>query len=89
MLDVGDFVEITAEVENEQRDGIVARGAEDGVGVGGDGADEREIDQGGDQLREAAANGSVVVDMWNLGMELIPGEPAGFFLGKRSCNGQD
>jgi len=83
VFDIGDLVEIAAEVENEQRDGIVARGAEDGIGVGGDGADEREIDEGGDELREAAANGSVVVDMDKLGTELIPGEPAGFFLGKR------
>jgi hypothetical protein len=34
-------------------------------------------------LREAAADGSVVVDIDKLRMELIAGEPTGFFLGKR------
>jgi hypothetical protein len=80
---VGDLVEITAEVQNEKRDRVVARGAEDGIGVGGNGPDEREIDERNDELSEAAANGSVVVDIWKLGMELIPREPAEFFLGKR------
>jgi hypothetical protein len=42
-----------------------------------------EIDEGGDQLREAAADGAIVVDMDKLGTELVTGEPAGFFLGKR------
>jgi len=83
VFDIGDFVEIAAEVKNEQRDGIVTRGAEDGIGVGGGGADERKIDNGSNQLREAAADGSVVIDMDKLRMELITGEPAGFFLGKR------
>jgi len=80
---IGDLVEIAAEVGNEQRDGIVARGAEDGIGVGGDGADEGEIDEGDDELREAAADGAIAVDIGKLGMELTTGEPAGFFLGKR------
>ena len=80
---IGDLVEIAAEVEDEQRDGIVARGAEDGIGVGSNGADEGEIDEGGDQLREAAADGAIVVDMDKLGTELITGEPAGFFFGER------
>jgi hypothetical protein len=79
---VGDLVEIAAEVENEQRDRIIARRAEDGIGVGGNGSDERKIDDGSDQLREAAADGSVVVDPDKLRMKLIAGEPAGFFLGK-------
>ncbi len=80
---IDDLVEIAAEVKNEQRDGIVARGAEDGVGVGGDGADERKIHDRSNQLRESATDGSVVVGRNKLRMELIPGEPAGFFLGKR------
>src|SRR4030043_240337 len=41
---VGDLVEIAAGVEDEKRDRIVTRGAEDGIGVGGEGADEREMD---------------------------------------------
>ena len=83
VFDIGDLVEIAGQVKDKERDGIVARGAEDGIGVGGDGADEGEIDEGGDQLREAAADGAIVVDMDKLGMELIAGEPAGFLLGKR------
>lgn len=83
VFDVGDLVEIAEEVENEQRDGIVAGSADNGVGIGGDGADEREIDDGSDEVRESAADGTVVVDMDPLRMELIMGEPAGFFLGKR------
>ena len=83
VFDIGDLVEIAGQVKDKERDGIVARGAEDGIGVGGDGSDEREIAEGGDQLREAAADGAIVVDMDKLGMELVTGEPAGFFLGKR------
>jgi len=82
VFDIGDFVEIAGQVKDKERDGIVARAAENGIGVGRDGADEREIDEGGDQLREAAKDGAIVVDMDKLGMELVTGEPAGFFLGK-------
>lgn len=83
VFDVGDLVEIAGQVENEQRDGVVARGSEDGIGIGGNGSNEREIDEGCDKLRESAADGAVVVDVDKLGMELITGEPSGFFLGKR------
>jgi hypothetical protein len=82
VFDVGNSVEIAGEVEDKKRDGIVARGAEDGIGIGGDGANKREIDQGGDQLRESAANRTVVIDVDRLRVKLITGEPAGLFLGK-------
>jgi len=52
----------------------------EGVGVCGNGADEREIDDGRNQLRYAAANGTVVVDMDELLAELVVGKPAGLFL---------
>jgi len=83
VFDVGDLVEIAEQVEDEERDGVVARGSENGIGIGGNGSDKREIDEGCDQLRESAADGAVVVDVDKSGMELITGEPAGFFLGKR------
>ena len=89
VFDIGDLVEIAAEVENKQRDGVVARGAQDGIGIGSNGADEREIDERGDQLREAAADGAVVVDVDKSGMELIMGEPSGFFLRKRLLVGSN
>jgi hypothetical protein len=50
VFDIGDFVDVAAEAENEERDGIAVRGAVDGIGVGGEGADEREVDEGDDEL---------------------------------------
>ena len=82
VFDIGDFVEIAGQVEDKERDGVVARGAEDGIGIGGNGSDKREIDEGGDQARESAADGAVIPDLDRLGTELITGEPSGFFLGK-------
>lgn len=82
MVDVGDFVEIAEQVEKKEGDGIVARTSENGVGIGGDGANEGKIDKGSGQLREAATDGSILVDMGKLGAER--GEPAGFFIGKLS-----
>ena len=82
VFEVGDLVEIAEQVEDEERNGVVARGSENGIGIGGNGSDKREIDEGSGQLRESAADGAVVVDVEKLGMELITGEPAGFFLGK-------
>ncbi len=76
VFDIRDFVEIAGQVENKERDGVVARGAEDGIGIGGNRSDEREIDERGDQLRESTTDGAVVVDADKLGMELITGEPA-------------
>lgn len=83
MFDVGHFVEIAEQVEKKKRNGIVAGASEDGVGVGGDGTDKREIDDGSDPLREAAADGSVVVDMDILRPESVVRKPAGFFFGKQ------
>jgi hypothetical protein len=54
-----------------------------GVGIGGNGADEGEIDDGSYQWGQAVADGAGVVDIDEFLAELIMGKPAGFFLGKR------
>jgi hypothetical protein len=82
VLDVGDSVKIAGKVEDKEGNGIIARGAEDGVGIGGDGANERKVNKRTDQLRESALNGTVIVDVNLLGTEMIMGEPTGFFPGK-------
>jgi len=83
MLDRWDSFEIAKQVEKEHGDGIVAATAEDGVGVGGDGADEGEIDDGSYELRRAAAGRAVVAEMDEFLAGLVMGKPAGLFLGKR------
>lgn len=83
VADIRNTVEIAEQVEQEERDGIVAGAAENGIGIGGDGADEGEVDDGSDELGQAAANGAVVVDLDEFLAEAVAGEPATLLFGKR------
>ena len=82
VLDGSDSFEITKQIEKEKRNGIIARPSEDGIGIGSNGADEREIDDGSNELRDAATNGTVVVDVDKLLVKFVMGKPAGLFFGK-------
>ncbi len=82
IFDGPDSIQVAKQVEEKERNGIIAGAAEDGIGIGRNGADEREINDGSDQLRHAAANGSVVVDMDEFLAEFIARKPAGWFLGE-------
>jgi hypothetical protein len=82
VLDRSDSVEIAEKIQQEKRNGIIAGTAEDGIGTGCNGTDKGEIDDGSDQLRDAAANGTVVIDMNVFLAELVMGEPSSLFLGK-------
>jgi len=83
VLDGPDSIEIAKQIEKEKRNGIIARPAEDRIGISNYGADEREIDDGSDQLRDASANGAVVVDMDEFLAKFVVRKPASLFLGKR------
>jgi hypothetical protein len=73
----------TKEIEKKERDGIVARTAENGISDSGNGADERKINCGANQLSKAARNGSVIVDGDEFSSEFVVGKPTSLFLGKR------
>lgn len=74
--------EAAKQIEKKERDGIVARTTEDGIGNGGNGADEGEINSRTNQLSDAAGNGAVVVDRNIFLPELVMGKPTGLFLGE-------
>jgi hypothetical protein len=82
ILDGSHSFEVAKQVEKEKGDRIVAGAPEDGIGSGCNGADEGEIDNGSDQLRDAAANGAVVIDLDEVLSKFVMGKPAGLFLGK-------
>jgi hypothetical protein len=87
-LDIEVAFEKTAQVEKEKGDGIIAAAALNGVSIGHDGADEREIDERDNELGETAADGTVIMDFGVLGLEAIEGNPSGFLLGERPGMGQ-
>lgn len=82
ILDRSNPFEITKQVEQKQRNGIIARPSENGIGLGGNGADEGEIDNGSYQLRDAATNGTLVINMNEFLSKLIMRKPASPFFGK-------
>jgi hypothetical protein len=83
VLDGSDSVKIAEKIQQEKRNGVIAGTAKDGIGTGCNGADEREIDNRGDQLRDAAVNRTVVIDMDKFLAEPVVRKPAGRFLWKR------
>jgi len=82
VLDRPDSIEIAKQIEQEKRNGIIARTAEDGISIGDYGADEREIDDGSDQLRDASSNGTIVVDVDKLLEKFVSRKPASLLFGK-------
>jgi hypothetical protein len=82
VFDGSDSIEIPEQVEKKKGNRIVAGPAKDGIGIGNNGANEREIDDGSYELRDAATNGTVVVDMDKLLVKFVMGKPASMFLGK-------
>ena len=82
ILDGSNSIEITEQIEKEERNGIIAGSAKNGISISGNGTDKREVNGGGDQLRGATLGGSIVVDMDEFLSELVMGKPAGLFLGK-------
>jgi hypothetical protein len=82
VLDGADSFQITEQVEKEKGDGIVAGSAENGICIGRNGADEREIDDGSDQLTDTVPNGTVVVDVDEFLPKFVMREPTSLFLGK-------
>jgi len=83
IFDGTDSIQVAKQIEKKERNGIVAGAAEDRIGIGRNRADKREINDGSNQLRHAAANGTVVVDMNEFFSEFIVGKPTALFLGKR------
>ena len=75
-------IQITEQIEKEKRNGIIAGTTENGIGIGCNGTYEREINGGSDKLRQAALNGSIVVDLNKFLFELVMGKPTSFFFGK-------
>lgn len=82
VFDGTESFEITEQIEEKKRDGIIASSSEDGIGIGDDGTNEREINSRTNQLSNAAANGTVVVDVDKLFVKLVMGKPASMFFGK-------
>lgn len=82
VLDGREFFEITKQVEEKKRNGIIAGTAEDGISNCCNGADERKIDSRTDQMGNAASNGTVVVDLNVFLSESVVGKPASFFFGE-------
>ena len=82
ILDGTTFFEATKEIEKKERHGIIARTAKDGIGNGGNGADEGKINSRTNQLSNAAGNGAVIVDGNRFSFELVMGKPPSLFLGK-------
>jgi hypothetical protein len=81
-LDGSNSFEITEQVEKEKRNGIIASSSEDGISIGSNGTDKREINDGSNELRDATTNGTVVVDVYKLLAKLVMGKPASLFFGK-------
>jgi hypothetical protein len=79
VLDGPDSIEVAKQIEKEKRDGVIARPAEDGIGIGSNRANEGKVDNGSDQLRDAAANGTVVIDVNEFLAKFIMGKPTGLF----------
>jgi hypothetical protein len=82
VLDGSDSFEIAKQIEEEKGDGIIARSSEDGISIRSDGADEGKVDDGSNQLRYAAANGTVVVDVDKLLAKFVMRKPARLLFGK-------
>ena len=82
IFDGTDSIQVAKQIENKKRNGIIAGTAEDGISIGSDRTDKREINDGSDQLRHAAANGSVVIDMDEFLSKFIVRKPAGLFFGE-------
>jgi hypothetical protein len=76
------FFEAAKQIEEKERNGIIARAAEDGVGKGGNGADEGEIKSRTNQLSDASGNGAVVEDGDRFLSEFVMGKPTSLFLGE-------
>jgi hypothetical protein len=76
------FFEAAKEIEKKERNGIIARAAEDGIGDSGNGTDEGEINSRTNQLSDAARNGAVVVDGNGFLPEFVMGKPTSLFLGE-------
>ena len=76
------FLKTTKQIEKKERNGIIARAAEDGISDSGNRADKGEINSRTNQLRNAAGNGAVVVDRNRFLPEFIMGKPTSFFLGE-------
>jgi hypothetical protein len=76
------FFETAKQIEKKERNRIIARTAEDGIGNSGNGADEGEINSRTNQLSDASRNGAVVIDGDRFFPEFVMGEPTSFFLGE-------
>jgi hypothetical protein len=81
ILDRSNPFEITKQVEQKQRNEIMATPSEVGIGIGGNGADEGEIDNGSYQLGDAATNGTIFVYVDEFLSKFVKRKPAGLFLG--------
>lgn len=77
-----DLFKITKQIEEKERNGIVTGTTEDGISNCCNGADEREIDSRTDQMGNASANGTVVVDVDVFLSESVVGKPASFLFGE-------
>jgi hypothetical protein len=81
ILDRSISFQITKQIEQKQRIGIITRPSEVGIGIGGNGADEGELDNGSYQLGDAATNGTIVVYVDEFLSKFVKRKPAGLFLG--------
>ena len=82
VLEGSNSFQITKQIEQKKRNGIIARASEDGISIGGNGANEGEIDDGSDQLRDAAADGTIVVDVDEFLSRFVMRKPESLFFGK-------
>ena len=82
ILDGSNSLQAAKQIEKKERDGIIARAAEDGISNSGNGADEGEIYSRTNQLSDAAGNGTVVVDRNGFLPEFVMGKPTSLFLGE-------
>jgi hypothetical protein len=82
VFDGSNSFQITKQVEQKQRNGIIAGASDDGINIGGNGTDEGEIDNGSYKLGNTAADGAVVVDVNEFLAKSVTRKPAGLFLGK-------
>lgn len=82
VLDRSDPFQITKQVEQEKRNGIIARATENRICIGSNRADEGKIDNGSYQLTDAATNGSVVVNVYEFLAKFVMRKPTILFLGE-------
>lgn len=80
VFDGKDSIQVAKQIEKKKGNGIIAATSEDGMGIGRNGADEREINDGSGPMRHAPADGTIVVDMNEFLAEPVVGKPAGLSL---------